>query len=218
MVNLRNMKIAVIGSTGRTGKEVIRQALEQGHTVTAILRGDPSRLPAHGSPGLTTVTADVMSPRELEPALAGSDAVISALGPHNTGPTTVVSSGAASALTAMNSAGVKRFLIVSASGPFIDSGDDPLLRYIGKPIVQRILRHGFNDLRLMERMVHESNLDWTIVRPPRLTLKPATGRYRVSVGRNLRFGYTLPYADLAHYLLRTIDDPGSVHAHIYVAK
>ena len=78
---------------------------------------------------------------------------------------------------AMRSAGVPRLVVVSASGPFTD-GDDPFLRYVAKPIVQRILREPFSDFVATEPVVRSSDLDWTIVRPPQLKDGSARGRYR----------------------------------------
>src|ERR1700720_3068189 len=83
------MKLTIFGATGATGTCLTRQALAAGHEVTAVVR-DPSRLPVPAQPRLRTVIADVMDPASIIPAIAGADAVISAVGPRGTGPTTVI--------------------------------------------------------------------------------------------------------------------------------
>jgi putative NADH-flavin reductase len=79
------MRLTVFGASGQTGRHLIQQALDAGHTVTAVVR-DPTRLPIRHQ-RLQVVTADVLDPAAIQPAVAGADAVISALGhtPHATG-------------------------------------------------------------------------------------------------------------------------------------
>ncbi|WP_336852393.1 SDR family oxidoreductase [Sinomonas albida] len=209
------MKLTVFGATGGTGREVVRQASAAGHEVTAVVR-DPARLAA--VPGVAVVRADVMDPAGIASALAGADAVVSALGNREIRrPTTVCSAGASSIIAAMKGAGVRRLAVVSASGMVTDDADDLLTRYVAKPILQRILAHNFADLKRMEQIVQESGLDWTIVRPSRL-VDGARGEYRVQVGRNLRGGRATRRSDLADYILRSLDDATSFHEAISVAK
>ncbi|MET8386060.1 NAD(P)-binding oxidoreductase [Streptosporangium canum] len=109
-----------------------------------------------------------------------------------------------------------RPVAVSASGAFIDDGDGPLTRLIVKPLLQRVLRHPFADTRAMEEEIRATDLAWTIVRPPRLTDGPRTGRYRVSLNRNVRGGLILSRADLADCMLSRLDDPATVSAVVCV--
>jgi len=83
------MRLTVFGATGRIGSEVVRQALAAGHEVAAVVR-DPARLAVPAGPGLGVVTADVMDPAQIGPAIKGSDAVVSALGPRKGGPPAVL--------------------------------------------------------------------------------------------------------------------------------
>lgn len=210
------MKIAVIGATGGVGTHVVRQGLSAGHQVTAVVR-NPSRLAVDAQPGLDVVTADVMDPDELGQLLSGRDAVISALGPPTAAPTTVVRDGARSTITAMHASGVRRLLIVSAAAMHTH-GDDPFTRFVVKPVLGRILRHPFADMRAAEALIRESALDWTIVAPPRLTDGPATGKVRSSIDRTVRRGYAIRRADVAGFLLRAMTDEDLVHKVVFVAK
>src|SRR5262245_53798995 len=103
------MRLTIFGATGGTGTQLVRQALERGHEVTAVVR-DASRLDVPDQERLKVVTADVMDPSAIEPAVAGADVVISAIGHRDTGPTTVCEDSARSVIEAMGKAGVRRFL------------------------------------------------------------------------------------------------------------
>jgi putative NADH-flavin reductase len=202
------MRLIVFGATGGTGRHVVTQALDAGHEVTAVVR-DPSKLPAQ-TPRLTVVRADVMDPDEITGPVDGADAVISTLGPRPGAAATVCSGGIRAVVAAMDKTGVRRLVAVSASGPYTDAGDGPLTRYVMKPLLQRVLREGFGDLRRMEEIIRASRLDWTIMRPPRLTDKPATDRYRTAVDVNVRGGITVSRADLAAAILHSLGDLATV--------
>ncbi|GAA3156933.1 SDR family oxidoreductase [Planomonospora alba] len=210
------MKLTVFGASGGTGACLVRQALEAGHEVTAVARAS-SALPFADHPRLSVLRADVRSPEEVGPAVAGRDAVLSALGARSAKPPVdVCASGTRSIIRAMAEAGTRRLLVVSAGGLSIDGGDGPLTRLVVKPVLQRALRHPFADMRAMEEQVRASGLDWTVVRPPRLTDGPRTGRYRTDRERNIRGGVTLSRADLADCVLASIGDPAAVGAVVRV--
>ncbi|GAA4664268.1 NAD(P)-binding oxidoreductase [Amycolatopsis dongchuanensis] len=207
------MKLTVFGASGGTGREVVRQALARGHHVTAVVR-DPARL---GEPVQDVVVADVFDPAALVAAVGGSDAVVSALGPRGRGPSRICRDGAAAIITAMRQAEVRRLLVVSNSGMHRE-GDGWFTRLAVKPILIRMLREEYEDMRVMEERVVASGLDWTIVRPPRLTDGPHTGVIASSVGRNVRGSFTISRADLADYLLRLAEDGSHRGAAVSVAK
>jgi len=205
------MKLTVCGATGGTGREVVRQALEAGHEVTAVVR-DPARLPDDLT-GVRVVTADVTDPGSLRPAMEGRDAVISGLGPRSRklakdGVTAPATRGI---LSAMEVCGVRRFVAVSAAPVGPSPQDDPFLdRRITTPLIRRFLRDVYTDLEAMEEAVRASNTEWTVMRPPRLLDKPRTGTYRLAVGGNVPGGRTIARSDLAHAILDLLDDPATV--------
>ncbi|GAA2719127.1 SDR family oxidoreductase [Actinocorallia aurantiaca] len=200
------MRLTVFGATGGTGQHLVRQALDAGHHVTAVVR-NPGGLPRH--PLLETVVADVMDSAVIGPALTGRDAVVSALGPRGKGETTVCSDGARSISTAMRAAGGRRLIVVTASGHIVDEGDGPFTRNLVKPLLGRFLREAFADFVRTEQVVRDSGLDWTLMRPPRLT-DGDPRPYRTAVDRNVRGGITLARADLAHAILNVLDDSTTV--------
>lgn len=211
------MKLTIFGATGGTGRYLTEQALSAGHEVTAVAR-DPGRLSISPHPGLRVVRADVMDPAAITPAVAGADAVLTAVGPRGAGPTTVIRDSAGSIVAAMEKSGVRRLLALSGS-IVTDEGESAYLRYLIKPLARRtFLRHVCADMRAAEAEVEASELDWTIVRPPRLTDKAATGACRVAIDRNLPHGFRVSRADLAAYMLALADDPASVRRHIGIAS
>ncbi len=201
------MRLTVFGATGRIGSQVVRQALAAGHEVVAVVR-DPARLTVPAGTGLGVVTADVMDPAQIRPAVKGSDAVISALGPRPGGPVTVLADGVRSILVAMDQAEVSRLVAVSASGAFIEPDEPFVTRVVVKPLLQRMLRASMTDTRQMETEIWASGTDWTLIRPPRLTDRPGRGRYRRMIGHHV--GMSIARADVADAILATLADPATI--------
>jgi putative NADH-flavin reductase len=211
------MKLTIFGATGATGTVLTELALVAGHQVTAVVR-DPARLAVSARAGLRTITADVMDPASIAEAIVDADVVISAVGPRGTGPTTVIQDSVRSIIAAMDKTGALRFLQVTGS-IVADDGESSYLRYLLKPLARRtFLRHVCADMRQAEDQIRRSDLDWTIVRPPSLTSKPARGSYRTAVDRNLPHGFTISRADLAAWMLTLIDGSAAVHKHLSIAN
>ncbi|GHE98950.1 NADH-flavin reductase [Amycolatopsis deserti] len=210
------MKLTVFGATGGTGVEVVRQALAAGHQVTAVVR-DPARLDVPAHPRLEVVTADVFDPDSLVPAITGREAVLSALGPRDRGPSVICRDGTSSIMTAMATAGVRRLVVVSNSGMHRE-GDGWFTRLVVKPMLIRMLREEYADMGEMERRVIASGLDWTIVRPPKLGDGPHTGRIASETRGNVRGSFTISRADLADYVLRAAADPALSKVAVSIAK
>jgi putative NADH-flavin reductase len=211
------MKLTIFGATGATGTCLTTQALAAGHSVTALVR-DPARLAVPHQHRLQVVTADVLDPASITPAVDGADAVLTAIGPKGTGPSTLRHDSTRSIIEAMQKTGARRLLAVSGS-VVADQGESPYLRYLLKPLVRRtFLRNVCADMRATEDEIHASDLDWTIFRPPSLTGKPARGTYRTATDRNLPHCFTISRADLATCILKLLDDPAAVHKHVCIAN
>lgn len=202
------MRITVFGATGGTGGHVVRRALAAGHHVTAVVR-NPNGLRQPDHPLLDVVTADAMDASAIGESVAGRAAVVSALGPRNRGATSVCFDGAHAIITAMRASGTRRLVVVTASGHIVDAGDGPLTRAVVKPMLRRLLRGGFADFACTDHAVQTSGLDWTIMRPSRLT----DGRsrpYRTALDLNVRGGITIARTDLAHAVLAALTDPDTI--------
>jgi uncharacterized protein YbjT (DUF2867 family) len=92
------------------------------------------------------------------------------------------------------------------------------MRNLAYPILRTAFREIYADLARMEEVLRDSDLDWTAVRPVRLTGKPVTGTYRTAFGRNVRHGLFISRADVAHYMLRATDDPGTFRQTVGIAN
>lgn len=207
------MRIAVIGASGRTGAEFSRLALAAGHEVLAVVR-DPARLTVAAT---TVATADARSAEQLTEALRGVDAVVTCTGPGPDAAHGIVSDAAAAMIQAMSATGLKRVVMVSAAGPYTD-GDNLLMKFVLKPIVQRILRDGFADLKNAETILKASTTDWTVLRPPQLTDAAGKGSYRSRLDLSIPWGIRITRADLALALLDAVTDDSTIHKTISVAN
>ncbi len=206
------MNLVVIGATGGTGSQVVEQALAAGHMVTAIVRRPTAVTLRHQR--LEVIQGDVFEPTTLAQPISGKDAVVSALGVTTAGPTTLFSTGIANIMQAMQSAEVRRLICISAGG--LDPGPG-LLRWIAKQMLWLMFKEAYSDMARMEAAVKASDLDWTIVRPPRLTNGPRTGQYHIAVNKHLSRGWSISRADLANYIVTHLEDPQTYCAQVEVA-
>lgn len=221
------MKLTIFAATGGIGRQVVEQAVAAGHDVTAVVRR-PNALPAT----VRSVTADLAAPdpAALERAVTGADGVLSGLGARSGGDVGVAWRGTQAIVRAMRATDVRRIVVVSAAPiatvaspgrpnpPTHDLGDGFFMRHLGARFARTAFRRHYADLALMEDVLRDSGLDWTVVRPPRLTDRPLTGAYRTAYGRNLRGGVLISRADVAHLMLRVIGDPESVGRTVGIAN
>ena len=201
------MNILVIGATGKTGHEVVRQAIEAGEQVTAFVR-DPARLRIHG-PRLSVIEGHVTNPVDLRRALEGQDAVISTLGARarNTvaGPfrrsrdDSLMQKSTAALIEAADEAGVRRVVVLSTFmlAPNFRAG-------MLKPL--ELYYRGMNDdKRAAEELLRRSQLDWTIVWATRLTDGDSSGGARlVPVTQTVTPRDSISRSDVAAFLLAQI--------------
>ena len=213
------MKLAIVAATGGVGRHLVDQALEAGHSVTALVR-NPAKL--HVQVPATAVDLATPDTTALREALVGQDAVLSCLGPRGTGEYGIVEPGTRALARAMHEAGCRRIVAVSGSGvstvptpsrpnpPRREPGAGLWNRYIATPLGRRVLGAHFVDVAMMEHVLRTSGLDWTAVRPPYLSDGPMTGRYRTAVGHSVPGGVRLSRADTAHLMLRVLDNPAMI--------
>src|SRR5437773_3037789 len=211
------MKLTIFAATGGIGRQLLEQAIAAGHDVTAVVRS-PEKLSGEA---VRVVQADLAAPdpAALESAVRGADAVLSGLGPRSNADAGIAARGTAAIVAAMQATHVRRIVVVSAAPigtvpspgrpkpPRHDPGDGFFMRHLLSHVAKTLFRAHYADLAVMEDLIRDSGLDWTIVRPPRLSDKPLTGRYRTAVGQNIRGGWIVPRADVAHYMLRHLDQP-----------
>ena len=201
------MKLFVIGATGRTGRNIVQQALERGHHVSAFVRSPESISLTNDR--LTVLKGSVMDDNQLFEAMQNHDAVLSALGPRRVfKPSSLLRDSAVATTQAMHRSGVKRLVIVSAAAHFPG---------IPNRIVSFVLRSHMRDSRAMEAIVQESGLDSTIARPPRLTEEDYTS-YRSREGAAPNMGFTISRKAVAAFMLNAIEQQKHFRKIVGVAK
>jgi putative NADH-flavin reductase len=208
------MKLTIFAATGGIGRQLVEQAIAAGHEVTAVVR-NPKKLTRE----VRVVVADLATPDQaaLESAVKGANAVLSGLGARSASEAGVAWRGTQAIVQAMKATGVRRIVVVSAAPigtvpspgrpnpPSYDAGDGFFMRHLFGPLTKAALRKHYADLARMEEILQDSNVDWTVVRPPRLTDKLLTGTYRIAIGQNLRRGLFVSRADVAHCMLRVLE-------------
>jgi putative NADH-flavin reductase len=207
--------LAVFGSTGPTGRALIQQALCQGDEVTAVAR-DLASIDATGD-RLQAVRADVLDGTSLDGILNGVDATLSAIGTHGRRPTSVYSAGVANIRDAMHHTGVRRFVGISALPVTPRTELGMTERRVVVPLLSLFFGEMYADMTRMEQVLRDSDLDFTIMRPPQLTNGRRTGQYRTAINEHLRRARKISRADLAAEMLRVIPDERTVRGTVSLA-
>jgi putative NADH-flavin reductase len=208
------MKLIVFGSTGGIGRNIVQQALNEGHYVTAIARNPSALAIEHAN--LEIVKGDVFQPTTFCHSMKGQDAVLSAIGISSTKPTRVYSEGVSNIVKAMQKNDVQRIICISASAVVTSPELSFVVRMMTK-LLQRILRNMYSDLLKMEQVVKQTNLNWTIVRPPKLTKGKLQNKYRFAVNEWLPHCLSISRADLAHFMLQHVQDMNTYRSVVEVA-
>ena len=202
------MRVTIFGATGRTGRNLVAQALSRGYEVTAFARS-PQKLSDYADQ-IEIVEGDVQNPEQVEAAVAGADAVVSVLGPTENKPDYQVQRGTQNILDAMNEHGVER-LVISAGAGVGDPKDEPkLFNKAINLLLKLVSRHVYEDMKRTVATVRASDVDWTVVRVPMLTDDPAKGNVEAAyVGKGM--GPRITRADMAHFMLDQLDEERYVH-------
>ncbi|HVP65237.1 MAG TPA: SDR family oxidoreductase [candidate division Zixibacteria bacterium] len=196
------MILAVFGATGPTGLQLVRQALEAGHSVRALVR-NPSRMTITNN-SLRVVMGDVLDLEACRKTLLGSEGALSCLGSRNLFKNVkVVSRGTQNIMSTMVQMGLRRLVVESAYGA---SESYDLAGAGMKLVVRTILAAPYADKNIIEPEIKASSLDWTIVRPVALTNGPRTGKYRVGDDLRLGAGARISRADVAEFMLREFSE------------
>jgi putative NADH-flavin reductase len=202
------MKIVIFGASGATGRHLVSQALDQKHIVSVFVR-DPSRLRIDGD-RIRIFKGDVSSYESVENAITNQDAVLSALGASTPFKRDfALIDGVRNIATAMLRRDVRRFIYQSFLGVRENRSE---LGFIINKIFPIVLRNVIVDHEAKEDIIVNSDLNWTIVRCPKLANDPFTGRYRD--GEHIASASLLPSisrADVADFMLRQLTDDKYLH-------
>lgn len=207
------MKISILGATGGTGKEIIKQALEQGHEITALAR-DPQKLPFNDK-RLTVIKGDVLNRDDVLKVVQGNDAVLVALGVKPPSKAKVVGPGTANIIEAMKAQNVKRLVVESAM--FMDDAVRKNSFFISL-LTKTFMKGPYADKLVQEAVVRDSGLEWVIARPVGLSKGPKTGSYRS--GESLKLKGMFPMiarADVADFMLKQLQSDSNLHKAVLIA-
>ena len=206
------MKILIIGGTGPTGKELIRQALVQNHEVSVLVR-DPSKLNASADK-LKIITGNVLDVDVLKQAMTEAESVISVIGVgQSLKSNNLISNAVDKIIPAMNDAGVKRIIFLSAFGVGETIAQ---ASWIQKIAFRLFLRDIYADKEIGSAKLQNSNLDWTIVSPVKLTNGTYTGNYKAAERVKMKGFPSISRADVADFLLKQLGDNSFVRKEVIV--
>ena len=201
------MKILILGSTGGTGQQLVKQSLDQNHEVTAIAR-DPSRLKLTHE-RLTMIKGNVLDKEIVWKALEGKEAVLSALGlGKSLKSNDLISNAAGILIPAMNGTNVKRLIFLSAFGV----GESVRQAgFIQKIAFRLFLKNIYADKSKADDLIRKSSLDWTLVYPVLLTDGPGTGKYKAGEKQLMRGMPKISRTDVAEFMVRQLTDNTFMH-------
>jgi putative NADH-flavin reductase len=197
------VKLVVFGSGGRTGRLLVAGALERGHEVTAFAR-TPEALGDLAARCARVVRGDVVDRVMVAEAVSGQEAVVYAVGPGPGESNAVTADGALRVVRVMQKYGLRRLIVLSAAGVAAHAEDAPR-SFFARLFRPRPAPVDEGDVRRMEISVRQSELDWTLVRPSRLTDGPATGLYQAGPGLTLPDARPIARADVAAYVLDQLE-------------
>jgi putative NADH-flavin reductase len=212
--NQQRLRLVVLGATGGTGLELVKQALGRGHLVTAFVRS-PERLKEFRD-RIKIIQGDLLNSASLQEVIQGHDAILSGFGPRaprSKANSNLLERFALALTTAMQAGGVRRVVVESVAFLFKDSIFPPAY-LLGRLFLPRTVA----DASAMERIFANTGLDWTMVRPPELTDKPYTGKYRVQEGHLPRFGLKISRADVADLMIKLAENGGSIRKVVGIAN
>lgn len=203
------MNILIFGASGKTGLELVRQGLLQEQQVTAFVR-NPDKLSVIHFDRLKIIQGDVKDFDSVSAAIKNQDVVISALGVSQPLKNDqVVVEGIRNIIRAMQEMKVNRLIYLSFIGVGVGRKD---AGFLIKNIISKIVRKEIEDHAEKERLIKNSQLEWTIIHPPKLTNDPGKNNYRT--GENIKANQILPTlsrVDLADFMLKQVKDKNFIH-------
>ncbi len=194
------MKIIVFGASGTIGKEIVKQALQKDHQVTAYVR-NPQKFPFSENENLKIYKGDLVDTKGLNKAVQDQDAVFCALGDGSIGKIRAI--GTRNIINAMKDTAVKRLICQTSIG----AGDSySMLNFKWKYIMfGLLLRRVLPDHNLQESYIQESGLDYTIIRPSAFTNGPVTNTYQIGNAQKLKnISLKINRADVADFMLQQL--------------
>jgi uncharacterized protein len=195
--------IAVFGAMGNIGRQIVREAQARGHDVTAVVR-DPASVGTHRA-RLQVVRGDILDPADVLAAVAGHDAVISAVGPRPSDDPQMLVAAARSLLDALPRAGVNRLIVVGGAGGLEVAPGFLLLDTPDFPADWKPLAQAHRDALAVYR--ENEDLDWTYISPAAFIAPgPRIGHYRTAGDQLLRDSQGKSSITIDDFAIAVIDE------------
>lgn len=196
-------KIALFGASGRSGLAFLNQALEKGYYIKALIRNPEKTNFVH--PNLEIIKGDVLDYKWVKKTIESTDIVISLFGHVKGSPKFIQSEGTNNIINAMKELGIKEIISLSGGAlPYPEKDQPKFIDYLIRGIMGLVAKDIVIDAKKHADLLKSSNLEWVIVRAPRLTLNPRKGNYRIGwVGVNS--GTELSREDLADFIINQIE-------------
>jgi putative NADH-flavin reductase len=198
------MKLIVFGPTGKSGQQIVEQALAMGHLVTAFARNTAAVTTRH--PNLKVIEGDALDAAKVSEAVAGQEAVLFAIGINRRSIMTVCADAARNIISAMKEHGLRRFIVLSAYA--VSETKDTALY---SKMLRALIGKRVEDKDRMEELVRASDLDWVLVRPPLLTNGARRGTYRIGFDIPIKLFSSVSRADVAEFMLKQLTDDTYLH-------
>lgn len=203
MKNNQVQTLAIFGGTGRTGKPLIEQALNQGYSLRVLVR-TPGKLTVNDA-NLTVIQGDIMRADDVTKTISGADAVISVIGHVKGSPKTLQATATRHIIHAMQQQGITRILSLTGAGVRVPEDNPKVIDRIFGALLGLISKDILEDAKTHAELLKASGLEWTLVRGPMLTEGQLTQHYKVGyVGKDS--GTRISRADLAHFMLKELED------------
>lgn len=194
------MKLIIYGATGTIGRQLVQQALNAGHQVTAFARSK-AKLQDVQHPNFKVFEGDVLNPQSVALSIEGQDVALCALGAGRKG--VVRSEGTKNIIRGMEAKGIRRLICQTTLGAGDSKGN---LNFFWKHIMFGwFLKDAMEDHELQEHYIRQSNLDWTIIRPAAFQDGDITGRYKHGfTEKDKSISLKISRADVAHFMLQQL--------------
>jgi len=194
--------IALFGGSGRSGQQFIPLALQRGYRVKALARA-PEKI-KQKSENLEVIQGDVLTYPDVERLVKGSDVIVSLLGQVKGSPRDLQTNGTQNIVSAANATGKQRILSLSGGGLPFEKDEPKLADNLIRGAMRLFVPHILEDAKGHANVLRTSNLEWTIIRAPRLTNDEAKGNYKVGwVGQT--GGTKISRADLAQFIMEELE-------------
>jgi putative NADH-flavin reductase len=209
---VRNLKVKIVllGATGKTGREVLKQALEAGHLVTALIRS-PNNLPAKHE-NLHIVIGDATDKEAIESAMKGNDVLVSTIGSTNT---SLITKSTEAILRASLNEPIERIIMLSSF-----AARRAQLKLAAKILTSLLMKGVVQDKQNGEKLLRRGHTGWTIVYAARLT-DETKGKRKVRVlplEEKVGLKNAIARKDVAAWILQELDTKSYINKDVLISQ